>query len=96
MRFRLFYRASIPNLKDSSIQASVGLLLNLTFRFATLLHRIRSSSTERERIHKPGPGKLYYETDLTELGLMEQDLDLNKELESGRAGKNQYDSEVEQ
>jgi len=26
---------------------------------------------------------------------MEQDLDLNKELESGRAGKNQYDSEVE-
>jgi hypothetical protein len=32
------------------------LLLNLTFRFATLLHRIRSSSTERERIHKPGSG----------------------------------------
>jgi|EndMetStandDraft_5_1072996.scaffolds.fasta_scaffold01755_4 hypothetical protein len=35
-------------------------------------------------------------TDLTELGLMEQDLDFNKEFESGRAGKNQCDSEVEQ
>lgn len=45
---------------------------------------------------KPGPGKQDYGTDLTELGLMEQNLDLNKELESGRAGKNQYDSEVEQ
>lgn len=42
---------------------------------------------------KPGPGKLYYGTDLTELGLLEQDPDLNKELESGRAGKNQCDSE---
>ncbi|KAF9660762.1 hypothetical protein SADUNF_SadunfMtG0007700 (mitochondrion) [Salix dunnii] len=33
-------------------------------------------------------------TNLTKLGLMEQDLDLNKEFESGRAGKNQCDSEV--
>ncbi|KAK1572929.1 hypothetical protein Q3G72_014293 [Acer saccharum] len=42
---------------------------------------------------KPGPGKLDYGTDLTKQGLMEQDFDLNKELESGRAGKNQCDSE---
>lgn len=27
---------------------------------------------------------------------MEQNIDFNKEVESGRAGKNKYDSEVEQ
>lgn len=42
---------------------------------------------------KPGPGKLDYGTDLTKLGLLEQDPDINKELESRSAGKN---SEVEQ
>jgi hypothetical protein len=45
---------------------------------------------------RPGQAIFIMGTDLTELGLMEQDLDFNKEFESGRAGKNQCDSEVEQ
>jgi hypothetical protein len=45
---------------------------------------------------KPGLRKLCYGTNLTKLGLLEQDLNLNKEFESGRAGKNQCDSEIEQ
>lgn len=45
--------------------------------------------------YKLGSGKLAYRTDLTKLDLMEQDLDLNKKLKSGRTDKNKCDSKVE-
>ncbi|KAB5511307.1 hypothetical protein DKX38_030102 (mitochondrion) [Salix brachista] len=72
------------------------LRLSLTYALAACPLRAIRLSPARPKTESLVRASSIMGTNLTKLGLMEQDLDLNKEFESGRAGKNQCDSEVEQ